>query len=470
MLVCTCLALLLALPTRRSVLLGSTNVIAVANIDSITRPPLCVSVAVHDDCDRWLTSSYRPRDEMEAVIRCIVGRDTDDGSATVVSFCPSSATASMRQFYSTNPPQHVHFFEAALLRTAAGEGRYATVEPTAENLDALGLRRGGGFMVGGHGLTVGFGLWQSQFTSESSDSEHARLGVSGSAAGPLLPGSTDAPLPGLMVLHATAGASDALALAAQLSEGLGGDPRVKEALNLGIMRRPLYATAAEIVRVDSSYGGAPSRPSTAFAAKASAARGGRIACCCASSATVRDGGVTRRSLAALAATPLLARAGTGAASAADNGAAAPSATTPSAASSGSDSESVPPPRVVFVAGATGRTGRRLIEVLRATAGVDVVAGVRSEASAASKLPAGVPTVVADVSSDTAVADLSHALLSRGVTDVVCAIGFAPTCVDQPSAALRSPPQPSTALRGLPQLRLAPHTMPRSCSNRRPMPS
>jgi len=43
-LVCTCLALLLALPTRRSVLLGSTNVIAVANIDSITRPPLCVSV------------------------------------------------------------------------------------------------------------------------------------------------------------------------------------------------------------------------------------------------------------------------------------------------------------------------------------------------------------------------------------------------------------------------------------------
>ena len=37
------------------------------------------------------------------------------------------------------------------------------------------LAKGLGLMVGAHGLTVGHSLWQSKFTSESSDEEHAAM-------------------------------------------------------------------------------------------------------------------------------------------------------------------------------------------------------------------------------------------------------------------------------------------------------
>ena len=85
---------------------------------------------------------------------------------------------------------------------------------TAANFDAIGLRPGCGLMLGAHGLTVGYSLWQQEFLSEASDAEHAAFGVHGSIAGSLLPGCTDAPLPGPAVLHAV----DTPAQAAQLAQ------------------------------------------------------------------------------------------------------------------------------------------------------------------------------------------------------------------------------------------------------------
>ena len=134
------------------------------------------------------------------------------------------------------------------------EGRAFIGGKYVDAIDGLGLHRGGGLMIGAHGLTVGFGLWSSRFTSESSDREHASFGIVGSAAGPLLT-STVAARPGPCVIHATAAPATAAALAAQLSDGESGDPRIKEALALGVIRKPLYSVAAEVMRIDRMYGG-----------------------------------------------------------------------------------------------------------------------------------------------------------------------------------------------------------------------
>ena len=85
-------------------------------------------------------------------------------------------------------------------------------------------------------------------------------------------------------------------------------------------------------------------------------------------------------------------------------------------------------RVVYVAGATGRTGSRVVEeLLRNRDQFGVVAGARTEASAA-RLPAGVVRLVADLSGEVrgAEAELASELRTRQVTDVVCTLGFAPT--------------------------------------------
>ena len=85
-------------------------------------------------------------------------------------------------------------------------------------------------------------------------------------------------------------------------------------------------------------------------------------------------------------------------------------------------------RRVYVAGATGRTGSRVVEeLLRDRDQFGVVAGARTEASAA-RLPAGVVRLVADLSGEVrgAEAELASELRTRQVTDVVCTLGFAPT--------------------------------------------
>jgi len=84
-------------------------------------------------------------------------------------------------------------------------------------------------------------------------------------------------------------------------------------------------------------------------------------------------------------------------------------------------------RCVYVAGATGRTGRRVVEELLRDREFGVVAGARTEASAA-KLPAGVARLVADLSGEVRgdEAELASMLRTRQVTDVVCTLGYSPT--------------------------------------------
>ena len=85
-------------------------------------------------------------------------------------------------------------------------------------------------------------------------------------------------------------------------------------------------------------------------------------------------------------------------------------------------------RCVYVAGATGRTGSRVVEeLLRDRDQFGVVAGARTEASAA-RLPAGVPRLVADLSGEVRgdEAELASMLRTRQVTDAVCTLGYSPT--------------------------------------------
>jgi len=118
--------------------------------------------------------------------------------------------------------------------------------------DGMRLRPGTGVFFGAHGLSVGYPLWLSKFTSASSDNEHNSYGITCSAVGKLLNGCTDAHAPGPGVLHLTNTTAQAEALALQLSEE--GDPRVRDALALGIITAPLYAASAEVVADTMSYG------------------------------------------------------------------------------------------------------------------------------------------------------------------------------------------------------------------------
>lgn len=96
------------------------------------------------------------------------------------------------------------------------------------------------------------------------------------------------------------------------------------------------------------------------------------------------------------------------------------------------------PRRVLVAGATGRTGRRVLDVLAATPGAEAIAGVRSAASA-DKLPAGVGRLVCDLTAEEcSLAALTKELLTLQCSDVICTIGFAPTFLpEQDRAGMRA---------------------------------
>ena len=144
-------------------------------------------MAVHEapDFDRWLKAEYlKPAVDMAGVKRCIVGRG--DGKAVTVSFFPSSEYPAVRRFYSNNVPLDVQYVDAKIFRVpSASKGRYKSVEVSETNLGALDLS-GRGLMVGSHGISVSYGLWEREFTSMSSDNEHATLNVKASAAGSLL--------------------------------------------------------------------------------------------------------------------------------------------------------------------------------------------------------------------------------------------------------------------------------------------
>lgn len=250
---------LLPLP-RRDVLSGAAAVaITGPQIAHAAESLLSASVALYTSDSAFV---YEPAEEMSSCVRAVVGRSLDAATPDarlVVSFFPTSALADVERYHSRtlSQPLHLHFFTPTFFRgssPAAAPGRYASLGMDVAAVDGLQLRRGAGIMCGAHGLTVGYELWASRFTSESGDQEHRSFGISGSTAGPLLAGSTDAPRPGPCVLHATTTPSMAQALATQLSEGEGGDPRVREALSLGVIRKPLYATAAEVLRVDRTYG------------------------------------------------------------------------------------------------------------------------------------------------------------------------------------------------------------------------
>ena len=243
---------------RRAVLVGSGVLAAAPRAAASKSAPaplapdtLCLCVAAYDtagDFDAWLRrhDTRQPRPACLRRLACRCGRDD---SALVVSLLRADALPDARLLHAE--AAHAHFARLSVFRQAdsAQPRRFLSVAPTA---DALPLRRGAGIMFGAHGLTVGFELWRKQFVSESADLEHADMGVTGSFAGELLPGCTDAPLPGPAVLHATRSPEDAAALAAQLS--VEGDPRVKQAMELGVIRPPLYAVAATVERDDRGEG------------------------------------------------------------------------------------------------------------------------------------------------------------------------------------------------------------------------
>ncbi len=82
----------------------------------------------------------------------------------------------------------------------------------------------------------------------------------------------------------------------------------------------------------------------------------------------------------------------------------------------------------LVVGATGRTGRRLLELLPA-AGWEPLAAVRADDASPSLLPATVSVVPGiDLAADGLAQSLSHELVARDVRAVICAAGFAPTFV------------------------------------------
>ena len=75
-------------------------------------------------------------------------------------------------------PLHTHFVAVSAVRAPDGASRFVDAPlPSGGGAlvdEALPLRRGDGLFFGAHGLTVGFPLWLSRFTSAESDAEHAR--------------------------------------------------------------------------------------------------------------------------------------------------------------------------------------------------------------------------------------------------------------------------------------------------------
>ena len=241
-----------------------------------------------------------------------------------------------------------------------------------------------------------------------------------------------------------------------------------------MIRAPLYALAARVERIYSYGGTKPGLTAMRLAGGAApmVARGrvdapsvhsrSRPIYCSASRRGVRRVSVSRRGAIALEGSLMLPGTARGVLKmwalvggflAAQSAAAAhPSA--PNAALTPIARDGVTE-RTVFVAGATGRTGRRVLEALLEVEEGDneqssaprysIVAGVRSKGtlSKSPALPRSVSQLVFDLASEdgfskddsseggvSAVSALSRELISRDVSDVICTVGFAPTFIPE----------------------------------------
>eukprot|EP00966_Prymnesium_polylepis_P139860 3231231-Prymnesium_polylepis.1 len=93
---------------------------------------------------------------------------------------------------------------------------------------------------------------------------------------------------------------------------------------------------------------------------------------------------------------------------------------------------------VFVAGATGRTGREVVQALRASGAYRVISGVRSDTVAKIQRDAGFEAFAVDVTEEGAAREIAAELKRTAARDVVCTVGFVPTYLyeDDKRAAFR----------------------------------
>ena len=82
---------------------------------------------------------------------------------------------------------------------------------------------------------------------------------------------------------------------------------------------------------------------------------------------------------------------------------------------------------VLVAGATGRTGREVVQALRKRGDPFLaISGVKTETVAKIQRDAGLEAIVADLTDESATKTIAAEMRRLNVTDVVCTVGFVPT--------------------------------------------
>ena len=196
---------------------------------------------------------------MAGCFRTIVCKGYANADAVVVNFFPTAELANVRAFYDgeANPLWRQGREEGWLV----GSLRRDYFEPAlyrGQEGPPPSLAPGAGLTFCGHGLTVGFKTWASYFTSAGADEKHAKLQVTASVAGPLLAGCTNLVPPGPAVLHVHSTPAAAAELAASFTAD---GKEIKEALNLGVIRLPVYARPAAVVADLAGYGaGAAATP------------------------------------------------------------------------------------------------------------------------------------------------------------------------------------------------------------------
>lgn len=220
---------------------------------------VCVASHGTSNFESWLQDVYLAQPAPPGMTGCFRGiacRGLAEGEAITISFFPPAELSRVRSYYDValNPlwvegdragwmsgPLHINMFVPSLYRGVVA-GPPGPIE------------RGAGLLFGAHGLTIGYEMWASYFTSANSDVEHEKLGVTASIAGRLLPGGSDAVPPGPGVLHLHESPDKALELLRNFEPS---SAAIKRAIDMGVIRTPVYGVAGE-VRCDSSgYGRAP---------------------------------------------------------------------------------------------------------------------------------------------------------------------------------------------------------------------
>ena len=95
-------------------------------------------------------------------------------------------------------------------------------------------------------------------------------------------------------------------------------------------------------------------------------------------------------------------------------------------------------RPVLVAGATGRTGREVVQALRVRGDPFLaISGVKTETVAKIQRDAGLEAIVADLTDESATRTIAAEMRRLNVTDVVCTVGFVPTVRSLAASATQS---------------------------------